>query len=187
MYVTVFYLDKEFSRKENEIIEKKIREEKCTAAIYDCSYYIYFEKPSESLRRLRSKALRKIISLHECGSLSKVDPKEVQFMSDWEFIFMQKEIYEFTLRDTGDKIEILDFKEFEMTISTYLNSIANPIIDCNDCQMENFAENHINYRDDDERMKEMIDFFSDDTMNFEKKTRQSKSEQVDSSRLCVIS
>jgi len=67
VYVTIFYLDKQFSKNENERIEKMMREQKVSAAIYDCTYYVFLHDKQQSPRFISTicNALRANITSDE--------------------------------------------------------------------------------------------------------------------------
>ena len=121
IYITVFYLDKKFSKEEKREIEERLKKRtECTAAIYDCSYYIYITNTlRERLPRRRislrgrESVLRDIFTEHYFKSTDSGFLIAEPIMSDSVFSSIKKEIYEFTLRDSGAKIEIINFREFE--------------------------------------------------------------------------
>ena len=123
IYVTVFYLDKKFSKEEREIIEKRMKSQsECTAAIYDCSYYIYIEKTFCDSTSFESE-LRRIFTYFYItpGESADFEEKlsegyrhssiEAPIMSDLEFKSIESEIYKFTLFDDGTTLKIIYFRE----------------------------------------------------------------------------
>ena len=125
MYVTVFYLDKKFSKEKKEDIEKMLKSQsECTAAIYDCSYYIYIDNkfrhaPFPEFSRVFTTPYSlpdKYADLEEAFSDGFMGHCSIEppIMSDFAFSSIKKEIYEFTLRDSGANIEIINFEETEI-------------------------------------------------------------------------
>ena len=102
MYITVFYLEKKFTEKQNEIIEKMMKNEKCSAVIHDCSYYIFFHKvePSPQFLQRICDQLESTITKHS------IYP---QIMSKDEFLIMKKEIYQLQIVDFDQIINCIEF------------------------------------------------------------------------------
>ena len=98
--MTIFYIDRKFSADERKIIEKNLANKNCTAAIYDCSYYLFIHKepPSDSFRTEILKDLKTIlIGDSHFNVLKRLVYKDTEIISPAEFSDMPIEIYDFLI------------------------------------------------------------------------------------------
>lgn len=120
--MTIFYIDRKFSVDERKIIEENLAKKNCTAAIYDCCYYLFIHKdpPKDSFRIEILKELRTILTCNSYYNVlirlvnivtSNIDTK---IMSSAEFSELLIEIYDFQIDFNPEenfkilKLKILD-------------------------------------------------------------------------------